>query len=120
MITIDEARHFVLKDLSALAPRDLALPDALGCVSAAVVLATEPSPRFANSSMDGFALRADDTADGRARLRITDSIFAGDSSDVHVSPGEAMRIMTGAPLPPAPTACACANSPPSRTTEPRS
>ncbi len=100
MITIDEARHFVLKDLSALAPRDLALPDALGCVSAAVVLATEPSPRFANSSMDGFALRADDTADGRARLRITDSIFAGDSSDVHVSPGEAMRIMTGAPLPP--------------------
>jgi molybdenum cofactor synthesis domain-containing protein len=99
MISLAEARQFVLQDLSPIAPVQLTLDEALGCVAAEVVTAREPSPRFANSSMDGFALRALDTEGGSVRLRITDSIFAGDLATTHVSEGEAVRIMTGAPIP---------------------
>ena len=99
MISLAEARQFVLQDLSPLAPVQLTLDEALGCVAAEVVTAREPSPRFANSSMDGFALRALDTEGGSVRLRVTDSIFAGDLATNHVSDGEAMLIMTGAPIP---------------------
>jgi molybdenum cofactor synthesis domain-containing protein len=99
MISLAEARQFVLQDLSPIAPVQLTLDEALGCVAAEVVTAREPSPRFANSSMDGFALRALDTEGGSVRLRITDSIFAGDLTTTHVSGGEAVRIMTGAPIP---------------------
>src|ERR1039458_4627986 len=99
MISLAEARQFVLQDLSPLAPVQLTLDEALGCVAAEVVTAREPSPRFANSSMDGCALRALDTEGGSVRLRITDSIFAGDLATTHVSEGEAVRIMTGAPIP---------------------
>jgi molybdopterin molybdotransferase len=100
MISIDEARFYVLRDLSPLEPQVLELSLALGCVAASMVTANEPSPRFANSSMDGFALRAVDTLAGGTRLRIVGSIFAGDASDVQLGAGEAMRIMTGAPIPP--------------------
>src|ERR1039458_8213261 len=72
MISLAEARQFVLRDLSPLAPVPLTLDEALGCVAAEVVTAREPSPRFANSSMDGFALRALDTEGGSVRLRITE------------------------------------------------
>src|ERR1039458_504621 len=99
MISLAEARQFVLQDLSPLAPVQLTLDEALGCVAAEVVTAREPSPRFANSAMYGFALRALDTKGGAVRLRVTDSIFAGDLATTHVSEGEAVRIMTGAPIP---------------------
>jgi molybdenum cofactor synthesis domain-containing protein len=99
MIPLDEARQYVLQGLVPLARVELALDDALGCVAAEVVTAREPSPRFENSSMDGFALRAIDTVGGSTHLRVTNSIFAGDHTDATVAEGEAMRIMTGAPLP---------------------
>jgi molybdenum cofactor synthesis domain-containing protein len=99
MISCEEARQYVLKDLQPLAPRDVECHDALGLVSARTIVAREPSPRFANSAMDGFAIRADDTANGEVRLEIVDSVFAGDNTSVTVQPGEAARIMTGAPLP---------------------
>jgi molybdenum cofactor synthesis domain-containing protein len=99
MISLDEARRFVLQDLVPLPPRDLALAHALGCVAAQEVTAREPSPRFENSSMDGFALRAIDTRGGGRRLRVTNSIFAGDTPSITLDEGEAARIMTGAPVP---------------------
>jgi molybdenum cofactor synthesis domain-containing protein len=56
-------------------------------------------PPFANTAMDGFAVRAADTAVG-ARLRIVDTLPAGhDPAGMRVGPGEAIRIMTGAPIP---------------------
>ena len=64
MIEVGEAREFVLETLHALAPIELALADALGCVASESVVATEPVPGFSNSSMDGFALRAQDTSAG--------------------------------------------------------
>jgi molybdenum cofactor synthesis domain-containing protein len=99
MISLDEARSFVLRDIAPLAPRDVELALALGCVAAEEVLAREPSPRFENSSMDGFALRAIDTRGGSRRLRVTGTIFAGDSATAPLGEGEAARIMTGAPVP---------------------
>ena len=50
--------------------------------------------------MDGFALHADDTATPPARLRVVGSITAGRAEPVRVRSGEAVRIMTGAPMPP--------------------
>ena len=99
MVTYPEAKKFVLEDLASLAPVEIALDEALGCVAAEALLAREPSPRFNNSAMDGFALRSADTRGGSARLRIVGAVFAGDSGDVSVGEGEAVRIMTGAPVP---------------------
>jgi molybdenum cofactor synthesis domain-containing protein len=99
MIPLDEARQYVLRSLVPLARVELALDDALDCIAAEVITAREPSPRFENSAMDGFALRAIDTVGGATRLRVTNSIFAGDYTNAKVVEGEAMRIMTGAPLP---------------------
>jgi molybdopterin molybdotransferase len=99
MISYEEARRVVLDDLSPLAPDEITLDDSLGMVIAEVIRAREPSPRFANSAMDGFALRAVDTVHGEVRLKIVDTIFAGDIVTTPVHSGEAARIMTGAPLP---------------------
>lgn len=99
MISHLEARTFVLERLRPLAPKEITLHDALGLVTAEVIHAREPSPRFANSAMDGFALRAEDAANGGVRLTIVDSIFAGDVGTTTIGSGEAARIMTGAPLP---------------------
>jgi molybdenum cofactor synthesis domain-containing protein len=99
MISYEEARQFVLQNLSPLTPKEIEVKDVLGLVIAEVVHAREPSPRFANSAMDGFALRAEDTAAGEARLKIVDTVFAGDLATTKVQSGEAARIMTGAPLP---------------------
>jgi molybdenum cofactor synthesis domain-containing protein len=99
VIELSEAKEFVLRELVALAPEMVALGDALGCCTATDVVAREQVPNFTNSSMDGFTLRAADTSSGSARLRIVDSILAGQVSSLRLGPGEAMRIMTGAPLP---------------------
>jgi molybdopterin molybdotransferase len=99
VIPLGEAQRFVLNDLDALAPVRMSLADALGCVAAEGLLASEPVPGFINSAMDGYALRAADTSTGTARLRVVNSVMAGDGSRQRLDAGEAMRIMTGAPLP---------------------
>ena len=99
MIELAEAKRFVLERVRALAPEEYALEDATGCVLAEKIQAREAVPGFVNSSMDGFALRASDTTNGTVRLRVIDSIRAGEISSRCLEPGSAMRIMTGAPLP---------------------
>ena len=106
MIDLDEAKRFVLERVSALTPEVRSARQAHGCVLAAEVVASEAVPGFANSSMDGFALRASDTAAGGARLRVVDAVHAGDVSSVDLAAGQAVRIMTGAPLP-AGADCVC-------------
>jgi len=62
--------------------------------------AEEPVPPFDNTAMDGFAVQAADTADPPVELKIVGTLAAGaDPSGVHVDGGEAVRIMTGAPMP---------------------
>ena len=100
MIPLDEAQRFVLGQLAPLPPRPLPIAAALGCVVSEDVAATEPVPPFANSSMDGYAVRAQDTADAPVSLQAIGSVMAGHVFDGTVGPGQAVRIMTGAPLPP--------------------
>ena len=78
----------------------LPLGDALGCVTVAPVVAGHDVPSFANSAMDGFAVRAADTATVPVTLRVVGTVAAGAAPGVEVGPGEAVRIMTGAVVPP--------------------
>jgi molybdopterin molybdotransferase len=100
MIPVSEARQFVLSACGVLAPRRVAVRDASGHVLAESIRAVEAVPPFVNSSMDGYAVRAADTAHPPARLRVVGTVLAGDNAKTFVSTGESVRIMTGAPLPP--------------------
>jgi len=100
VIPLEEAQQFILSQCHPLAQIDLALDQASGCVAAATVVATEPIPPFSNSSMDGYAVRASDTVDAPVRLTVIGAIMAGHPLDATVGPGQAARIMTGAPVPP--------------------
>jgi len=103
LLSVDEAR----RRLVALAPppRVVAVPlrEARGLVLAQVVAARGPLPAFDNSAMDGFAVRARDvlgaSPEAPARLRLTGEVAAGSVYAGTVEPGEAVRIMTGAPVP---------------------
>jgi molybdopterin molybdotransferase len=100
MIPVSEARRFVIAACGALTPTRVALSDASGLVLAETVRAAEAVPPFTNSSMDGYAVRAADTARSPARLRVVGSVMAGDDANTFVSAGESIRIMTGGQLPP--------------------
>lgn len=104
MIPLDEARAFVLDACTVLASRTVPIDEALGCVAGTSVVATEPVPPFRNSSMDGYALRSVDTAaasgpDRPVRLEVVGTIMAGSVPGAAVGAGQAVRIMTGGPLP---------------------
>ena len=62
LLSVDDARKKVLSAVRPLAPIELPLTDAYGCVSARDVVATIDLPEFPSSAMDGFAVRADDVA----------------------------------------------------------
>ena len=99
MIPLDEAQAHVLGCCPAPVATTAALDGALGLVLAEAVVASEAVPPFANSAMDGFALRAADTAGAPVRLAVVGTLAAGAAPGRAVGPGEAIRIMTGAPMP---------------------
>lgn len=103
MISVEEALERILGQIHPLPTTYVPLAEALGLVLAADVAAQEDMPPFANSAMDGFALRSQDSQpiDGQSRrLSVTGSVAAGYVADHAVQEGTAMRIMTGAPVPP--------------------
>jgi molybdopterin molybdotransferase len=104
LVPFAEARAGVLGRLRPLPVREASLADALGCVLATDVAAAEDLPPFANSAMDGFAMRGADLAGaGEASpvaLKVTGEVFAGTGRLPTVQPGEAVRIMTGGAVPP--------------------
>jgi molybdenum cofactor synthesis domain-containing protein len=99
MIPLREARQAVLSQLTPLGAVRVPLASALATVAAEDVLAPGPVPPFANSAMDGYALRSVDTVAAPVDLRVVGTLAAGQESAVVVGPGEAVRIMTGAALP---------------------
>jgi molybdopterin molybdotransferase len=99
VIELAEARAWVLDRVPVLAPERVARDSALGAVTAEAVTAGEAVPPFANSAMDGYAVRAADTAGAPVALQVVGMIAAGAAPDLVVGPGEAARIMTGAPMP---------------------
>jgi molybdenum cofactor synthesis domain-containing protein len=103
VIPLPEVQAAVLGAVERLAPVDVDVRDALGLVLAERVTAPEAVPPFPNTAMDGYAVRATDTAgateDAPLRLRVVGELAAGHAPTVAVNAGEAIRIMTGAPMP---------------------
>jgi molybdenum cofactor synthesis domain-containing protein len=99
VIPLTEARAYVLAGCARLEEVEVPFIDALGCVAAERVTSTEALPPFANTAMDGYAVRAADTAAAPVELDVVGFIAAGSPGDVPVGPGQAARIMTGAPMP---------------------
>ena len=99
MIPLDEARQYVLDRVARLGSARVPLADAAGLVLAADVVAAEQVPPFANTAMDGFAVRAADVASVPVTLEVIGTVAAGSTLDGAVGPGQATRIMTGAPMP---------------------
>ena len=78
----------------------MALDDALSRVLAGDVASDSDLPPFDRAAMDGYALRAEDVAGAPAALEVVGEVRAGQWPDLTVGPGQAVRIMTGAPVPP--------------------
>lgn len=100
MIPLEEARDHVFDRVRRGPARALSLDEALGLVLAEPVVSTEAVPPFANTAMDGFAVRAADTVDAPVTLDVVGTVAAGEAAGFSVGTGQAARIMTGAPLPP--------------------
>ena len=102
-LTVSAALERVLAMVRPLPMEKVPLTAALGRVLARPVRARESLPPFANSAMDGYAVRADDVTGARreqpATLAVAGDIAAGDAPAFVITPGTAARIMTGAPLP---------------------
>jgi molybdopterin molybdotransferase len=98
MISEEEARSKILEMVPPLPPRPLEVLAALDCFAAEDYFARLPLPNFDNSAMDGYAVIARDCGHG-ARLRVVGEQPAGVDRQLRVSPGEAVRIFTGAPIP---------------------
>ena len=103
MISVDEALERILSYFDRLEPEERPVPDALGQVLAEDVESTLDIPPLDNTAMDGYAVRAADTEGASeanpVRLRVSGELAAGYIYDGEVTPGSAVRIMTGAPIP---------------------
>jgi molybdopterin molybdotransferase len=104
LLLVEEARARMLDGLEPLPAHEVALDEAPGRVLAADLASLTTLPPWDNSAMDGFALRAADVSEAsEARpvtLRVVGELAAGRLSEIGVEPGCALRILTGAPLPP--------------------
>lgn len=98
MISEDEARGTILRNIRPLAPRQLSLVEGLDCFAAQDYFARLPLPNFDNSAMDGYAVIASDCRSGKC-LTVVGEQPAGKDRHLRVSSGEAVRIFTGAPIP---------------------
>ncbi|MGB7062852.1 MAG: gephyrin-like molybdotransferase Glp [Candidatus Zixiibacteriota bacterium] len=103
MIAFEEARKKILRRTKVLPTVKKHVLDSLDYVLAEDIRSDVNIPPFDNSAMDGFAVRSSDTRRARKgrplSLKIIDDIAAGKTSRKQVRRGEAIRIMTGAPLP---------------------
>jgi molybdopterin molybdotransferase len=96
---LPDAQREVLAAVGLQDPVRRAVWDALGTVLAEDVTAPHDVPPFANSAMDGYAVRATDTAGAPVELRVIEDVAAGHVAASTVEPGTAIKIMTGAPVP---------------------
>ena len=100
MIDLEDAQRFVLQACPPMAAVVVELEAAIGRVLAEDVESSEDVPPFANSAVDGYAVRAADLADVPAELSVVGELAAGAAPfDGVLGPGQAVRIMTGAPIP---------------------
>lgn len=99
MRPLPDAQRDVLAGVSRMEPVDVDLDCALGLILAEDIVASHDVPPFANSAMDGFAVVGADVASAPTVLEVIEDVAAGHVASASVSPGTAIRIMTGAPMP---------------------
>lgn len=99
LVSLSEAQGHVLASCPPLRPVTVPVAAAAGRAAAAAVTAEVCVPPFDNSAMDGFALRSADTVRAPVTLEVVGTVAAGQAPDAEVGPGQAVRIMTGAPVP---------------------
>ncbi|RMG83957.1 MAG: molybdopterin molybdenumtransferase MoeA, partial [Chloroflexi bacterium] len=103
LTSVDIALNHILKHTQEIGDKTVVITQCLGRVLAKDIFATEDLPPFANSSMDGYAVRAEDIAqaspDTPVTLKVVMDIPAGHAPEQPLKHGEAARIMTGAPMP---------------------
>jgi molybdopterin molybdotransferase len=100
MISIEQAREAILKKIVPLQSEKISIEQALGRYLAQDVISARDIPPWDNSAMDGYAVHAADLKEEGTRLRIAYEIPAGSLPQGPFAPGTAVKIMTGAPIPP--------------------
>ena len=98
-LSVPEAVGRILADVRRMPAEHVGLLDAAGRVLAIDAIATLTLPPWNNSAMDGYAVRGADLAQLPATLRVIETVAAGQFPSRAIQPGEATRIMTGAPVP---------------------
>jgi len=102
-ITPGEALRTILDETPVLAPETVAVREAQGRILAASVVSERTLPPADNSAMDGYAVRVADTGGAGpgspVELRVAFEVAAGGAADADVGPGQAARVLTGAPIP---------------------
>lgn len=99
MITVAKAIQIIMEQTQPLSPERVGLEDALSRFLAEDVIADSDLPPFDRSQMDGYAVRAADTQNAPVRLGIVGESVAGAGWHNEMLAGQAVRIMTGAPVP---------------------
>ena len=103
MMRVEEALKEVLNPITSLEPTNMAIGDTLNLVLAQTVKAPMDLPRWDNSGMDGYAVRASDivgaSKNNPKTLPVIGEIAAGSFPEIKLDPKTAIRIMTGAPIP---------------------
>ncbi len=104
MLSVEEALERVLSLVRPLPLEEAPILEALDRVLGEDIVADIDIPPFQNSAMDGYAVRSEDVREASpaspVRLRVIGNLAAGQAPDMEVLPGTAVRIMTGAPIPP--------------------
>ena len=103
-LSVGEAMRRILADASPLDAEEVPLQDALGRVLAADLIAPTGIPPWESSAMDGYAVRGDDVVGANPQepveLTVAGAVLAATRFEGEVGPGQAVRIMTGGPVPP--------------------
>jgi molybdopterin molybdotransferase len=99
VLTVEQAREGIMSRITALSVERVDVMSALGRVLAEPIVSRATIPPWPNSSMDGYALRAQDTNGEPVELAVVGTISAGSVPPRALRAGESMRIFTGAPLP---------------------
>jgi molybdopterin molybdotransferase len=100
VLSVEQALEQILSRVAPLDTERVSLLEALGRVLAEPVDSRRDIPPWPNSSMDGYAVRAEDTRPDEVSLRVVTRVAAGTLASTVIGPGQAARIFTGAPLPP--------------------
>jgi molybdopterin molybdotransferase len=104
MLSVEEALQKILAEVNVLEAESVPIMESLGQVLAEDVISDINVPPLDNSAMDGYAVRSEDIKGASEKtpkiLRVIDMVLAGGISSKEVTPGTAIRIMTGAPIPP--------------------